>query len=183
MKATLRSKIKSPLNLPLFDTLLYMFNIDWNKWIRWLLPSYLKKERHLAWLKVMLSGLIALHQDLLAFRTSARARAAVTNQTAVLEDELNVLMGLERGQIVIRNQVYQSLGNYKYFLSENSSIKKYRYFLSENAPPTYAYTLAEQQSNEANFIIYVPVGLDISKVSAFIDKYKLPDKTYQIVIK
>ena len=76
MKATLHLKIKLPLNLPLFDT---MFNIDWDKFTRWLLPSYLKKERHLAWLKVMLSGLIALHQDLLAFRTSARARAAVTS--------------------------------------------------------------------------------------------------------
>ena len=157
--------------------------IDWNKFTRWLVPSYLKKERHLAWLQVMLTPIKTLHTSFVAFRAISQRQAAISNQTAVLEDELNVLMGLERGQIVIRNQVYQKAGSYKYFLSENSSIKKYRYFLSENAPPTYAYTLAEQQSNEADFIIYVPAGLDISKVSAFIDKYKLPDKTYQIVVK
>lgn len=160
-----------------------MFNIDWDKFTRWLIPIQIRKPKLTAFVGVLFTPVKSLHQSLLAFRTSAGARAAVTNQTAVLEDELNLLMGLERGQIVIRNQVYQKAGNYKYFLSENSSIKKYRYFLSENAPPTYSYTLAEQQGNEADFIIYVPPGVDTSKVSAFIDKYKLPDKVYQIVIK
>lgn len=156
-----------------------MFNIDWNKFAGWLLPSYLKKERMFAWVQVMLAALKNLYAQFMTFRVATRMQIAITNQTMVLEDELNKLLGLNK-IVVIRNQVYQQNSNYIYYLSEASNIDIYSCFLNENVvEPTYSYLLTEQLS-EFDFVVHAPVDASEQKITAFVDKYKLPDKTYKI---
>uniref|UniRef100_UPI0026300B53 hypothetical protein n=1 Tax=uncultured Microscilla sp. TaxID=432653 RepID=UPI0026300B53 len=120
--------------------------IDWNKFVRWLVPSYLKKEqeRHLAWLQVMLAPIKTLYERFVAFRVTTQLEIAISNQTMVIEEELNRRLGLSR-EIVIINQTYQKNRRYLYYLSEASSLQYYRYWLSEiaqkNLLPKFSYTL------------------------------------------
>ncbi|WP_299459326.1 hypothetical protein [uncultured Microscilla sp.] len=163
--------------------------IDWNKFVRWLIPSYLKKEqaRHLAWLQVMLAPIKTLYERFVAFRVATQLEIAISNQTMVLEEELNRRLGLSR-EIVIINQTYQKNRRYIYYLSEASSLQYYRYSLSEitekNLLPKFSYTLGEFQG-EFDFVVQTPaLAADQQlQIRAFINKYKLPDKTYTIIIK
>ncbi|EAY30945.1 hypothetical protein [Microscilla marina] len=163
--------------------------IDWNKFVRWLVPSYLKKEqaRHLAWLQVMLTPIKTLYEQFVAFRVATQLEIAISNQTMVLEEELNRRLGLSQ-EVVIINQTYQRNRRYIYYLSEASSLQYYRYSLNEitqrNLLPKFSYTLGEFQG-EFDFVVQAPALTADQQlhVSAFIDKYKLPDKTYTIIIK
>ncbi|EAY26088.1 hypothetical protein [Microscilla marina] len=163
--------------------------IDWNKFVRWLVPSYLKKEqaRHLAWLQVMLTPIKTLYEHFVAFRVATQLEIAISNQTMVLEEELNRRLGLSQ-EVVIINQTYQRNRRYIYYLSEASSLQYYRYSLREivekNIIPKFSYALGEFQG-EYDFVVQIPALSEDQQlqIRAFIDKYKLPDKVYAIITK
>lgn len=158
--------------------------INWKKFSGWFIPSYLKgSPRFRAWIEVMLTPIVALYEQLLAFRAFAQKQIAITNQTLVLEDELSKLLGTE--VFFLRNHTYQKNRRYLYYLREASTIRTYRYFLSDNnrGIPQLRYPLSEQQS-KVDFVIRIGLTSltadQYRKITAFVEYYKLPDKTYAI---
>lgn len=164
------------------------YKIDWEKFGSWWLPSYLKKPKMLAWVRVMLSPVKALYARLLAFRDFAREQILITNQTLVLQAEVRKLLG--EPQVVIINQGNSREKVYTWFLTELLGINPvqylYTYFLRENSQKKhYRYFLSEQVS-EFDFTVYLPDTYLLTEemkrtLIAFINKYKLPDKRFIIL--
>ena len=162
--------------------------INWDRFGNWWLPSYLKKPRMLAWVRVMLSPVKALYERLLAFRDFAREQILITNQTLVLQAEVRKL--LDEPSVVIINQGNRREKVYTWFLKELLGISPvqylYTFFLKENSQKKhYRYFLREQVS-EFDFVVYLPDTYPLSEekkrtLIAFINKYKLPDKRFMIL--
>ena len=162
--------------------------INWDRFGNWWLPSYLKKPRMLAWVRVMFSPVKVLYEQLLTFRDFAKEQILITNQTLVLQAEIRKLLGEPR--VVIINQGNRREKVYTWFLTELLGINPvqylYTYFLKENSQKKhYRYFLREQVS-EFDFIVYLPDNYPLSEemtqtLIAFIGKYKLPDKRFMIL--
>ncbi|HAS45883.1 MAG TPA: hypothetical protein DCS93_35705 [Microscillaceae bacterium] len=162
--------------------------INWDSFGNWWLPSYLKKPRMLAWLRVMLSPVKALYAQLLSFRDFAKEQILITNQTLVLQAEVQKL--LSEPSVVIINQGNRREKVYTWFLTELLGISPvqylYTFFIKENSQKKhYRYFLREQVS-EFDFIVYLPDTYPLSEemtqtLIAFIGKHKLPDKRFMIL--
>ena len=162
--------------------------INWEKFGSWWLPSYVKKPRMLAWVRVMLSPVRTLYEQLLAFRDFAREQVFITNQTLVLQAEVRKLLG--EPQVTIINQGNRREKVYTWFLTELLGITPlhylYTYFLGENSQKKHYRYFLQEQVSEFDFIVYLPDTYPLSEemkqtLIAFLNKYKLPDKRFMIL--
>jgi len=156
------------------------FNIDFQKFIIWLTPSKLRKPRFLAMLEVLLSQIKSLHSLLLEFRVGAKKEALILNQTGILEYTLRDLLSIQDVRII--NQNFR-IRNHTYFIPENSTNKLITQFKSEpsnNKVKTYFHGEYSGASFTIYFLDSYNISPEISKIRAFVDKYKLPSATYEI---
>jgi len=158
-----------------------VFEIDFRKLVLALLPKPFRKPKFGGLLQALVAPFQSLHQRLLTFKAEAKIETRINNQTMVLEHFVNRYMDTQG--IYIQNLI----PNYIYRLEETVPITQYRYTLNETAPAQkYRHQLADYQT-ERDFIVYVPASINLTSkkqeaLTAFINKYKLPDKTYQVKI-
>ena len=138
------------------------YALDVAKMIQWLIPSALRKSVMLAWLNALLAPVKTLHNSFVIFTAATKKDIAVTGQKRILEFHLNRYFG--DIQIV----------------DATASAQVYIYLESENSP-TYLPKFISGSS--VDFIAIVPFGLQSQEVAirAFLNKYKLPTKRYNII--
>ena len=66
-----------------------MFNVNWTKLIRWLIPTFLRKQKTLAWVDVLISQVKYLHTQFLTYRSDTIYKIRFTSQIIYLEKRLN----------------------------------------------------------------------------------------------
>jgi len=156
------------------------FNIDFQKFIAWLTPFKLRKLKFLAFLEALLSQIKSLHDLLLEFRVDAKKGVLILNQTGILEYALRDLLSIQDVRII--NQNFR-IRNHTYFVPENSTNKLITQFKGESSNDR-VHTYFHNEHSGASFTIYFldsyNIAPELSKIKAFVDKYKLPSATYEI---
>lgn len=142
-----------------------MYALDFDKLITWLLPASIRKIRMVTWLGALLTPVKGLHTQFLIFTNTTRYEITITGQVCSLEYHLNRLFDPVDKQIYIEDA--------------DTTSTVYIFTESENNPvylPVYITGAA------ADFVVHCPSSNKSQRVAirAFLDKYKLPTKRYQL---
>lgn len=143
-----------------------MYALDLDKFIQWLLPTAIRKTKMAAWLNALAAPLKALHTQFLLFTDATRYDIKITGQVRSLEYHLNRIFRPDAEDIYIED----AEGNDPVFM----------YLESENNPlylPVFITGFA------VDFIVHCPNSLPDQEtaIRAFLDKYKLPTKNYELL--
>lgn len=142
-----------------------MYALDLNILINWLLPAPVRKAKMIAWLNALIAPVKGLHTQFTQFRNSTRNHLRVTGQKRVLQYFLN------RGFI----------GSSLIEIYDTDQAEPVFIFLEDENMPVYLPVFIT--GSAVDFIVDVPIDLkpQESSIRAFVDKYKLPTKRYEII--
>lgn len=148
------------------------YNLNINKLVELLLPTFLRKEKMLAWLRALHFPLIKIVDDFNFNRNQNLYNLAHNGQVCYLRKVLNDRFDVSERRIKITD------GNrYK---------RQYIYTQGEQKPKylgmIYLRQNADYSDTGVDFIVLIPNGLKYNKfeVKALIDFYKLASKRYKI---
>jgi len=156
-----------------------MFNIDFNKIIRWLMPHYLVKPKHVAWLTVLLSPIIWLYNQFLVYRSAKLLEATINSQVNRFTKALQQTFG-NTGIFILHPSAF--LTQSFIYLEIEGATPQFDYLAIENHTPIdYDYVQLEYDS-QIDFIVRVPAALtELQKqIGAFVNKYKYFGKRFRI---
>jgi hypothetical protein len=159
-----------------------LYNINYRKWVTWLIPVPLRGGKMLAWCMALVGPVIAMYNQLLLFRDACIYKLTITPQVVFLEKALNDRYDQIARRIFITDLVeYEPI--YLYLKAESKAHFFYR--KSEAAATkTYLYTRAETGKFGVDFIINIPVAVsfDAAELKAFVSTYKLASKIFKVKI-
>lgn len=156
-----------------------LFNVDFEKLVRQVMPTELRKPRLLALILAMVSPIVRLHGLFLVYRAATfydlEHNSQVCRMQAVLNDEFD---NTDR-----RIRIVDGPGEDPLYLFQPDELKPvFLYQPSENQ----SVTLWQEQETiaGADFKILVPaaVAFDPVRMRALTDRYCLPSKDYTIEV-
>ena len=156
-----------------------MFNIDLNKLIRWLVPHFLQKPKHLAWLTVLLSPIVWLYDQFLIYRLAKLREATINSSVNRFEIALQTQFA-NAGIYIVHPGNY--LNQAFIYLEIEGATPEFDYLdIEAHTPVDYDATQAEFDV-EVDFIVRVPSSLTDSQtlIKAFINKYSFFGKRFKI---
>ncbi len=156
------------------------YNIDFKKLVIWLLPSVLRRRYMIAWLVALISPVIRMYNDVLAFRRLAIYRLAITPQVCYLEKALNDRYDIAQRRIrIVDAKEFEGIPLYRKV--ESKPLGLFR--RSEGKGQVY-YTKSETSKFGADFVIEVSVliAFDLNELTAFVNSYKLASKKFKVKI-
>ncbi len=136
----------------------------------WLLPSFLRKVKQIAWLLSLIKPIIELHLLFLPYRLNSNYMATVNGQVNRLTHALRTVFN--DNTITIIHPVNNLLIDYIYHVNE-AQPPTYIYHVSESGPPLYLYPSSIIRPN-FSFIVIIPNGLiaRAAEIYAFVDRYR-----------
>lgn len=145
-----------------------MYSINFITLVNWLLPSSLRKPGQIAWLKALVSPVSWLHTRFENFVVATQFDLKITGQVRSLEYHLNRVF-------------YPVGGPSSIYITDGSAGTTVYMFLESENNPVYLPVFISGAS--ANFIVHVPNSLEGQELAirAFIDRYKLPSKIYELL--
>lgn len=130
-----------------------MYNIDFSKLISDLLPAFLRKNRMIAWLEVLLTPLQTLYNAFLSYRSSTAYSINFTGQVLSLEYLLNdTFFGNGTYKLI-----YITDGERRepvYVFQQLENIPAYFHNVGEVYDPVYLYNSDEPTGYD--FVVWVP---------------------------
>jgi hypothetical protein len=155
-----------------------IFDISLSKITRWLVPHFLGRPRHLAWLRVLLSPVVHLYDVFLDYRKAKLKEATINSQVLRLNQALREKFNHE--QIYIQNS-NDFLNQSFVYLSLEGATVDFDHLQAENQPSEFDFLLAEYE-NEFDFTIRIPAMLapQRDEVAAFVNRYKLAGKQFTV---
>ena len=151
------------------------YNLNINRLIALLLPTFLRRPKQLAWLSALAFPWVILHGQFLQYRTGALLQIQTTPQVWALEKLLNDAYDYVQRRIYISDGVYSST----IFFFEKEANRPVRFY--ENQP---VYFSEEHHADTAvDFVVHIPQRLllsegELSQFEGVIRQYALPDKTF-----
>lgn len=148
------------------------FNLNINKLTELLTPTFLRKERFLAWLRTLHFPLIKVLDDFNFSRNDNLYNLAHNGQVCYLRGALNDRFDRTQRRIKIADG--------------NRYQRQYIYTRGEQKPrylgKIYLYDRADYGDTGVDFIVLVPKGLSYNtyEMKALVDFYKLASKRYKI---
>jgi hypothetical protein len=156
-----------------------IYNINYNELARQLTPVRMRKSKHLAWLKVLLSPIILLYGAFLGFRNKILYELSFNGQVCRLEAALNDRFDNSLRRIVVKDAPI--IGAVKFYRrAENQSVIMYR--RSEDQPLNMRRR--SEMTGRGRFVVEAPSAIvfDSNEMAALINKYKLIGRGYSIII-
>jgi hypothetical protein len=155
-----------------------IFDIDYVKFVRLMVPPHLRKVKHVSWLQGLASPVNVLYQLFRRNRNSNIYRLKITPQVCYLERLLNDRYDIAERRIRIQDSItFDPV--YIFLQQENKPV-----FIHTKAEqhPVYLYTLAETSIDPVDFVVVVPVDVvfQVAEMKGVLDAYKLAGKTYSI---
>ena len=156
-----------------------IFNINFNKLIKWLLPHFLNKTKQIAWLSALLYPIVWLHAQYLIYRDQKLSDATINSQvirlTKALRDKFSNL-----GIYILHFSDYLDQA-FIYLRIEGATIE-YDYIQLDNHSPADYDFLSAEYDNQYDFIVRIPVGMALKadQVNAFVQLYKFSSKRFKI---
>lgn len=155
-----------------------IFEIDFSKLTRLLLPPRLRKPRHVAWVQALMNPVNTLFQQFRRNRDANLYRLKITPQVVYLERLLN-----DRYDIAGRHiRITDAISYAPVYIYQEAEAKDHALYLESEARPTYLYTESEIGDSTADFYVVVPTdrAFNENEMIALIDAYKLAGKSYKI---
>lgn len=143
-----------------------MYNIDWQRRIRWNTPGAQRKPKWLAFLLALISPVISLHNSFLLYRERIITDINTTGQVRILRHALNNRYDFDLRRILI--------------LDSEETETLFVFLESENRP-VYLPTFINGVS--VDFEVHIPIeymGLEL-QIRSFIDRFKLVTTQYRII--
>ncbi len=142
-----------------------MYQIDWNKFLQWNLPWWMRQEAHVRWLSACTKSLQNLLVKFQSHELATRTDLKVTGQNRVLTYWLNQ-------KFDITNHFY---------LQELPMVDTvFIYLESENQPLALPRFLS---GRPVDFRVWIPsYKSNVPEIVAFVQKHKLPSKVFDITI-
>lgn len=163
-----------------------IYQIAFNKLTKWLLPTFLRKNKWSAWLMVLLTPIRSLYDKKQLWRSQIRYNMQHNGQVIYLEKVLNeyyLIAGYNHQDHQNTKLIYIGAGEqpnqlYIYTIPELQPVPIYT--TAENQP-LFIYTESEMNAQYAEFIVWVPVSLLYieAEMRALIDYY-IDTKLYKI---
>lgn len=150
-----------------------VFEIDFNRMLVLLLPTFLRKSKMTTWLKVLISPVVALHYNFMQERNRDLYKLTHNSQVCYLRKALNDEFDKDFRRIEITD-VEGKEPNYIYTFGE----KKPK-FLGK----IYLNNSAGIKGSGVDFYVRVPLKVANSKdeIRALVDLYRLASKRYEII--
>lgn len=156
-----------------------IYDIDYTRLVRLLLPTLLRKELYIIMLNSMVSGVRSIYSHFLFFRDENLYRLSITPQVFSLEKLLNDRFDADKRRIYITDgEFYKS----KYLYTQKEDQPLFVRTTAENKP-LFINKETETGSKGVDFLVYVPLSLiyDDKVFRGLLDAYKLVSKTYEII--
>lgn len=143
-----------------------MYQLNINTLINWLLPSPIRKEKLVHWLNVLLESVQALNNSFVLFTTATKNELMITGQVTSLQFHLN--------------RLWSPVNNHIHITDAVSSDQVFIYLESENQP---LYLPKYVSGQTTDFVVHLSNDLppEEAAIKAFLDKYKLPTKRYELI--
>lgn len=155
-----------------------IYNIDYTRLVRLLLPTIFRKELLVIMLNSMVGGIRGVYSSFLLFRDQNLYRLSITPQVFSLEKLLNNRFDADKRRIYIKDGVfYKSKYLYKKTVKQPLFIRT----KAENKP-LFINKEVETGAKSVDFIVCVPSTLKFNEdvFTALLDSYKLVSKTWKI---
>ena len=157
-----------------------MFNVDFNHIASLLLPSFLRTDKLLSFLKMLISPVKALYLQFFDFRNKELYLLKFTGQVIYLEKLLNDKF--QGSNLIYITDGYFTDPFYLFNKAEGFS-PVYLQNKSEAGDIQYLINIKEYAS-DFDFIVNVPASvydiIDVNEMTAYINMYKLVSKYYKI---
>jgi hypothetical protein len=155
------------------------FRFDIDKMIRWLMPYFLVKPKHLAWLQTLFAPLKTLYADFIGYKALQLKNATINSQKARLETAL-------RDQFE-DNSIYifhpdDYLDQAFIYLQREGATPEFDYLhIEAHVPVDYDATQPEYNT-QYDFIVRIPASLagSTQAIHAFVKKYVFSSITFTI---
>lgn len=146
--------------------------LNFKELVRQYVAPHRRQPNRLAWLRALLD-LESVWNAFAAWRDYYRYKVHVTSQHRSLQGHLNKTFG---GGILIKSYEDQ-------FLDVGLNSEPAHWVLFDPMPEIALEGEGGQSFADVDFIVYVPAGVDLNLVRAEIERYKIADRTYKIVMK
>lgn len=155
-----------------------IYDLQWSRLLRWLLPTMLRRERLMIFLNALALPLNDIHTRFLYFRMGIQYKLKITPQVCYLEKALN-----DRYDVVLRRIYIDDAPEYLpvafFTRAENKPVPIYT---KAEGPGLVFYTKSETAQFGVDFIIMVPADLVfiMAELRAFVTGYKLTTKKFGV---
>lgn len=155
-----------------------IFEVDFIKLSRLLMPPRLRKINHVSWVQALINPVNSLYQQFRRNRDANLYRLKITPQVVYLEKLLNDRYDIAEKRI----RLVDAINFEPVYIYQEAEDKNRALYLESEAKPVYLYTEEEIGQVSADFYVMVPasVSFDESEMIALIDTYKLAGKSYKI---
>jgi hypothetical protein len=151
-----------------------MFNLDYNKLLLQLIPSFLRRPRMVGWLQSLIYPVKELFEIFIEFRTQKLYELSHNGQVFSMENVLNDRFDTMERRIYITDGLTKD--------------RMYAYTRDENKPlflPKFVYTRGDYADSGVDFIVWVPNAIGITleemyELRAKVTKYKIDPKRYKV---
>lgn len=153
--------------------------INYSKLVTQRIPEELSVDEVINFVKVLVSPVVTLYNQLIAFRDLLLYKITITPQVVYLEKMLNDRYdNIERRIYIEDGLTYDPI--YVYTEAELKPI--YLYTESEMGPGNFLFTQGEVSQVSNDFIVYVPlaVSFDVNEMTSLVSAYKLASKLFKI---
>lgn len=150
------------------------YSMNWQRFIIWMLPIYLRKPKTFSFLNALITPLEKLHNSWLVFRLENLYRLRHNGQTVYFRKALNDAFDNENRRIeIINGNAIQP--HYIFTPIENKPL-----FISA---PIYIYNSEDSIGNGADFIVKVPQHVIVQRLPQLLSEikyYKQAGKRFKI---
>jgi len=155
-----------------------IYDFDWKKLTRWLIPVVLRQPKLLALVTASTSGLKYVHSRFLNYKYETEYDLTITPQVCYLERALNDRFDYNQRRIkVILGVYYPPLP-----LFLKAEAKPLRLFTKAEGNKQLLFRKNETAQFTSDFIVQVPrfLSFDSDEMSALVNKYCLAGKLFSI---
>jgi hypothetical protein len=159
------------------------FGFDIDKYASWMLPTFLRKAKMKAFVKVLLTPMQKMWVDSNLFYQSIIAGLQPYCLTDVLQAKLRLLYPMVGGfQCYVKNQDELTQQVWLQYIGEHQ-LQENDYSIGESFTQEYDYNI-EEQTPINDYIIIVPLAYNTvannQQLNFFLNKYKVAGRVYQL---
>lgn len=157
-----------------------IFNVDYSRLARWLMPKPLRQVKLMAFVTALISGVKNTYISFSGYRDNTNYWLGITPQVCFMEKALNDRYDRTERRIIVED-AEERLG-FPVFLKEEN--KPVVFYSKTEDVPVVMYTKNETAQFSSDFVVKVPVFIDfdVTEMTAFVQQIKLAGRTFKIMI-
>jgi hypothetical protein len=159
-----------------------IYNVDFNRLLKWLVPPLLRSNLILNWLKAIISPIYWVYNNFIQYKSDVDYRTAITPQVCYLEKVLNDTFDKVRRRITISDNPGKNI----VLIHMDDAALPVKIHQEGSGHDAVTLLIHDESSyvNLSDFIVRVPLTLQQSqryRLQTILNTYKLASKRYKII--